>query len=99
MTALRHRLQDHAVASVQVRLCGDWLCVSIVLLLVAALACSHRHELSADERQHARDNEVASFANANGASVVPGHQELGRYAGLAKSLTWTAEGVRVSGIS
>jgi hypothetical protein len=42
-----------------------------VLLLIALLACSHRHELSADERQHARDGEVASFANANGASVVP----------------------------
>jgi len=55
----------------------DWLSVPMVLLLVAVLACSHRHELSADERQHARDNEVASFANANGASVVPDIKDAG----------------------
>jgi hypothetical protein len=53
------------------------LSVIAVLLLVAVLACSHRHELSADERQHARDNEVASFANANGASVVPDIKDAG----------------------
>ncbi len=47
------------------------LSATAVLLLVSVLACSHKHEVSADERQHARDNEVASFANANGASVVP----------------------------
>jgi hypothetical protein len=51
--------------------------VPIVLLLVAVLACSRTHEPSADDRQHARDNEVVSFAQANGASVVPDIKDSG----------------------
>ena len=54
-----------------------WTSVAIVLSLTMALACSHKHDLSSDERQHARDNEVASFANANGASSVPDIKDSG----------------------
>ena len=69
----RYNVQSGSVSAIM----RDWLCVPIVLLLVAVLACSHTHELSADERQHARDNEVASFAKTNGASVVPDIKDSG----------------------
>ena len=55
----------------------DRLSVPTVLLLIAMLACSRTHELSANERQHARDAEVASFANTNGANVVPDIKDSG----------------------
>jgi hypothetical protein len=55
----------------------DWLSAPIVLLLVAVLACSRTRELSADECQHARNNEVASFAKTNRASVVPDIKDSG----------------------
>lgn len=55
----------------------DWLSIPVALLLVAVVACSHTHELSPDERQRARDNEVASFAKTNGAIVVPDIKDSG----------------------
>lgn len=55
----------------------DWLSIPIVLVLATVLGCSHTHELSPTERQHARDNEVASFANTNDASVVPDIKDSG----------------------
>lgn len=48
-----------------------WVSVPLMLLLVGLLACTRTHELSAAERRHARDIEVASFATFNDASVVP----------------------------
>jgi len=69
----RYNVQSGSVSAIM----RDWLSVPIVLLLVTVLACSHTHELSADERQHARDNEVASFAKTNGASVVPDIKDSG----------------------
>ncbi|MGA9392703.1 MAG: hypothetical protein WBV69_19905 [Candidatus Sulfotelmatobacter sp.] len=68
-----------------------WPLFATALLMVGAvLACSHRHELSADERQHARDNEVASFANANGASVVPDIKDAGVTLDWQKALRGSA---------
>lgn len=69
----RLNLQDGSVGAIM----RDWLSVPIVLLLAAVLGCSHSHELPLDERQHARDNDVASFANTNGASVVPEIKDSG----------------------
>jgi hypothetical protein len=54
-----------------------WLSVTVALLFVAVLGCSHKPELSPDERQHTRDNEVASFAKSHGASVVPDFKDSG----------------------
>jgi hypothetical protein len=54
-----------------------WTVATIAVLLVAGFACTRKHDLSPEERQRARNGEVASFANANGASVVPDIRESG----------------------
>ncbi len=68
-----HDVQSGSVDAIM----RDWFSMLVVLLLVAALACSHARELSADDRQHARDNEIASFAKTNGANVVPDIKDSG----------------------
>lgn len=45
--------------------------IGVVLLLVSGFGCKHTHDLSPSERQQAREREVASFAQANGATPVP----------------------------
>lgn len=51
--------------------------MTVALLLAIVVGCSHKHELSPDEREHGRDDEVASFAKANGASAVPDIKDSG----------------------
>lgn len=48
------------------------LSILIVLLATVMLGCSQAHELSPDERQHARDNEVASLdEDCSGENLTP----------------------------
>lgn len=69
----RYNLQGGSVGAIM----RNSLFVLVGLQLIAVLACSHSHELSPGDRQHARDDEIASFAKANDASVVPDIKDSG----------------------
>ena len=70
---LRERKQDDRVF----RTMRVWMLVLLVLSPLLGVGCSGKHEQTEAERQQVRDGEVASFANASHAAVVPKIKDSG----------------------